>query len=164
MVENAATEEVSAGKSPRRVKRKRGKGDGGVHYLELWRGIHPLTWSFRAGDCESCRGSRRGLPSGTAELRRRIITFYADFNTRLRPIPTPLPSPSCRSHPPTPPLRDFKSVIRRDIVRSFIRFRTANSSFPLYVVLLFLSPIRTPGMRFLRKIDRMSGVDRDIGI
>jgi len=43
------------------------------------------------------RLSRRSLPSGTAELRRRIITFYADFNTRLRPIP--FPSSSCRSYP-----------------------------------------------------------------
>lgn len=37
--------------SARAVERG-GKEDGGVHYLELRHGIYPLTWSFRAGDCE----------------------------------------------------------------------------------------------------------------
>lgn len=88
------------------------------------------------------RLSRRSLPSGTAELRRRIITFYADFNTRLRPIP--FPSSFCRSYSVT----GFRIVDSSPRYRSLVHpLSNDDEFFPLYVMLLFLSSFRTPIIR-----------------
>lgn len=108
-------------------------------------------WRLRARD------SRWGLPSGTAELRQRIITFYADFNTRLRPaLPlSPGLARPARSRPGAPS-RNFESSMPR--YHPVARFRTAPNlpSSPFCVVLLFscpAAPARTPitEIRFLRR-------------
>lgn len=106
------------------------------------------------------RDSCRGLPSGTAELRRRIITFYADFNTRLRPTSSLLSPPlrsSCTKSHPVAPSWDFESLI--------LRYHPATLSFPndvefsffstFYVVPLFSRPAPVCALitetRFLRR-------------
>lgn len=83
----------------------------------------------------------RGLPSSTAELRRRIITFYADFNTRLRPIPSPFRRLRLTAATPSPRYGiSNRESIRRAI--SFIRFRTtANSSFLALTSFFFFFPL-----------------------
>jgi len=121
------------------------EGEGGkveVHYLEVRCGIHPLAWSFRAGDCEPA-ALGRGLPA-SAELRRRIITFYADFNTRLGPLPF---FPSRVDSIPSvlrvvvprraAPLWDFElSIPRYCSLRPFAR-SLAQRGFSFYVALPF---------------------------
>lgn len=102
--------------------------------------------SFHDGDCDSARAYHPGYRGITP---RRIITFYADFNTRLRPI---LFSPCLRlvgviSFPLPPPVTGFQ------IVDSAIQYSRSNSdefSFPLYVAHFFSLLCHTP---FIRRRD-----------
>lgn len=78
-----------------------------MHYLRVRYGIHPLSLGVSMPATAIPRLPPGFTTRGTAELRRRIITFYADFNTRLRPVPSVSPchrlvgivsplSPRCR--------------------------------------------------------------------
>lgn len=130
-----------------------------MHYPEVRRGIyHPLTLRVSVPATASPRLSPGLTPSGTAELRRRIITFYADFNTRLRPPAPARPSRGRSRHPPS----GFRIA---DSATSFhsSRCRTAPNSLssPFYVALLFSRPARAAAItetRFLRRsIERTDG-------
>lgn len=136
-VRNTATEET--GKSPRPVgETGREKGDGRVHYLQVRYGIHPLSLGVSMPATAIPRLPPGLTTRGTAELRRRIITFYADFNTRLRPIPcVPVSVLSESSFLSLPPLRDLESSIAHSLEQQREFF---SLSFVLYVVLLFSPP------------------------
>lgn len=101
-----------AGKSPRPVSDGRGKGGRGQCIISNFGAESTLSLGVSMPGLRlRARGTRRGLPSGTAELRRRIITFYVDFNTRLR---SASPSLTVRRRAYTvAPLRDFESSIPR---------------------------------------------------
>lgn len=122
-----------------------------------------LTSSFHAGDCELSRGlSSWSLPSDTTELRRRIITFYADFNTRLRRFPLPIvpcPVAAVRPRLPVTAVRIVDSTIssaRSPLNDGESSFSFITSSFLFSFLSLFL-PHRTPviGHAISPTIDRI---------
>lgn len=142
-VRNTATKET--GKSPRPVEgRGRKKRDEGVHYLRVRYGIHPLSLGeFSIPATANPRLPPRLTTRGTAELRRRIITFYADFNTRLFvPFPPFHPvSVLSESSLLVRPVTGSRNRRFRDIVRSLEQRRESPPLFlVLYIVLLLFSP------------------------
>lgn len=102
-----------------------------MHYLRVRYGIHPLSLGVSMPATAIPRLPPGLTTRGTAELRRRIITFYTDFNTRLRPVPS---VPPCLRLvgivSPLSPRYRISNRRFRDIVRS----NSAENS-PLFLVL-----------------------------